>query len=73
MRGRRRLVRGPRINRQAMFISPPYRSTPTALGKLLSDPDREKANRVMKAMLQMEKIDVNGLKRAYQETRAAAK
>jgi predicted 3-demethylubiquinone-9 3-methyltransferase (glyoxalase superfamily) len=46
---------------------------PTALGKLMGDPDREKANRVMKAMLQMEKIDVNGLKRAYEETRTAAK
>jgi predicted 3-demethylubiquinone-9 3-methyltransferase (glyoxalase superfamily) len=37
---------------------------PRALGELLSDPDREKANRAMQAMLQMTKIDVAGLRRA---------
>src|SRR6266536_3938070 len=37
---------------------------PRALGELLSDPDREKANRAMEAMLQMTKIDVAGLRRA---------
>jgi predicted 3-demethylubiquinone-9 3-methyltransferase (glyoxalase superfamily) len=46
---------------------------PTALGKLMSDPDPEKSKRVMKAMLQMEKIDVNGLKQAYDNAKAAAK
>ena len=46
---------------------------PTALGKLMSDPDPAKANRVMKAMLQMEKIDIRGLKQAYENNRAAAK
>jgi len=38
---------------------------PTALTELLSDPDPEKAGRVMKAMLQMGKIDINGLQQAY--------
>jgi predicted 3-demethylubiquinone-9 3-methyltransferase (glyoxalase superfamily) len=38
---------------------------PTALGKLMSDPDREKANRVMKAMLQMDKIEIKGLEAAH--------
>jgi predicted 3-demethylubiquinone-9 3-methyltransferase (glyoxalase superfamily) len=37
---------------------------PTVLGELLGDPDREKANRVMQAMLQMGKIDIAGLRRA---------
>lgn len=37
---------------------------PSALPKLLSDPDREKANRVMQAMLQMKKIDVAKLEQA---------
>jgi predicted 3-demethylubiquinone-9 3-methyltransferase (glyoxalase superfamily) len=37
---------------------------PTALGKLLGDPDRAKATRVMQAMLQMGKIDIQGLQRA---------
>jgi predicted 3-demethylubiquinone-9 3-methyltransferase (glyoxalase superfamily) len=38
---------------------------PTTLGKLLRDKDPEKSNRVMKAMLQMDKIDIQRLKRAY--------
>jgi predicted 3-demethylubiquinone-9 3-methyltransferase (glyoxalase superfamily) len=41
---------------------------PTALGKMLGDKDPVKANRVMKAMLQMDKIDIKGLKRAYDQT-----
>jgi predicted 3-demethylubiquinone-9 3-methyltransferase (glyoxalase superfamily) len=38
---------------------------PSVLGKMLQDKDAEKANRVMKAMLQMDKIDIKGLKQAY--------
>ncbi len=38
---------------------------PSVLGKMLHDKDPEKANRVMKAMLQMNKIDIQSLKRAY--------
>ena len=38
---------------------------PTALGKLLADKDREKAQRVMQAMLAMTKIDIAGLQNAY--------
>jgi predicted 3-demethylubiquinone-9 3-methyltransferase (glyoxalase superfamily) len=41
---------------------------PTALGKMLGDKDPAKANRVMKAMLQMDKIEIEGLKRAYDQT-----
>jgi len=37
----------------------------TALGKMLQDKDPEKSTRVMKAMLQMKKIDINALKQAY--------
>lgn len=40
---------------------------PTTLGKLLSDPDPEKSNRVMRAMLQMDKIDIARLQQAYQQ------
>jgi predicted 3-demethylubiquinone-9 3-methyltransferase (glyoxalase superfamily) len=40
---------------------------PTTLGNLLSDPDTEKSNRVMKAMLQMDKIDIARLQQAYQQ------
>ena len=38
---------------------------PTDLGQLLGDPDPKKSSRVMKAMLQMDKIDVDRLKQAY--------
>ena len=37
---------------------------PTALGELLGDPDPERAARAMQAMLQMNKIDIDGLRRA---------
>jgi len=38
---------------------------PTALGELMGDPDPVKAKRVVDAMLTMKKIDVAGLRRAY--------
>lgn len=38
---------------------------PSVLGTLLQDPDREKAGRVMEAMMQMTKIDIAKLKQAY--------
>ena len=38
---------------------------PTALPKLLSAPDREKAGRAMQAMLGMVKIDIAGLQAAF--------
>ena len=37
---------------------------PTALDELLGDPDREKAQRVMQAMLSMGKIEIEELERA---------
>jgi len=44
---------------------------PTALGKLMSDPDPEKSKAVFQAMLKMNKIVIEDLKRAY-EGKAAA-
>ncbi len=38
---------------------------PSALGEMLGDKDPAKASRVMHAMLQMNKIDIKGLKQAY--------
>lgn len=38
----------------------------TALGELLSDPDPEKSQKAMKAMLEMRKIDIEALRRAAQ-------
>jgi len=40
---------------------------PATLGRLLSDKDPEKSKRVMNAMLQMTKIDIAGLQRAYDQ------
>ncbi len=39
---------------------------PSILGTLLRDKDPQKSGRVMKAMLQMKKIDIAGLKQAYE-------
>jgi predicted 3-demethylubiquinone-9 3-methyltransferase (glyoxalase superfamily) len=38
---------------------------PTALGRLMGDKDRQKAGRVVQAMLQMAKIDIAKLQAAY--------
>jgi len=38
---------------------------PSALFRLLQDPDPEKSKRVMEAMLQMKKIDIARLEQAY--------
>ena len=43
-----------------------WQIVPTALARLMSDPDRAKSARVMKAMLQMTKIDINRLQQAYE-------
>ena len=39
---------------------------PCVLGQMLSDKDAEKSKRVMKAMLQMDKIDIKTLRQAYE-------
>jgi len=41
-----------------------WQIVPRALQELLADPDRDKAQRVMAAMMQMGKIEVAGLERA---------
>jgi predicted 3-demethylubiquinone-9 3-methyltransferase (glyoxalase superfamily) len=38
---------------------------PTVLGEMLSDPDDDKSERAMNAMLGMTKIDIEGLQRAF--------
>ncbi len=40
---------------------------PSALGEMLGDPDPKKAQNVMQAMLQMRKIDIAALRRAYEQ------
>jgi predicted 3-demethylubiquinone-9 3-methyltransferase (glyoxalase superfamily) len=41
-----------------------WQIVPTALPELLGDPDQEKAQRVMQAMLNMKKIEIDALERA---------
>ena len=43
-----------------------WQVVPTVLGKLMSDKDPAKSQRVMAAMLQMGKIDIEPLQRAYE-------
>ncbi len=42
-----------------------WQIVPSALGKLMGDPDPVKSQKVMQAMLKMKKIDIAELKRAY--------
>jgi predicted 3-demethylubiquinone-9 3-methyltransferase (glyoxalase superfamily) len=44
-----------------------WQIVPNALIELLNDPDPVKSGRVMQAMLQMKKIDIEMLKQAYDE------
>lgn len=44
-----------------------WQVVPVALIKMLEDKDSRKTERVMKAMLQMQKLDIDALTKAYQE------
>jgi len=44
-----------------------WQIVPSTLGELMQDEDAEKSGRVMKAMLQMEKLDVRKLQEAYDQ------
>ena len=43
-----------------------WQIVPTVLGELMQDKDPVKTNRVMQAMLQMTKLDIEGLRKAYE-------
>lgn len=45
-----------------------WQIVPTMLFKLLSDPDLEKSQRVMKALLTMKKLDIRALQQAYEKS-----
>jgi predicted 3-demethylubiquinone-9 3-methyltransferase (glyoxalase superfamily) len=44
-----------------------WQVVPPILGQLLNDQDRDKSQRVMMAMLKMDKIDIQALKDAYDQ------
>lgn len=43
-----------------------WQIVPTALGELMQDPDPDKTQRVTEAMLKMNKLDIQGLRDAYE-------
>jgi len=45
-----------------------WQIVPKVLGEMLRDKDPAKSQRVMKAMLQMQKLDIQGLKNAYENS-----
>jgi predicted 3-demethylubiquinone-9 3-methyltransferase (glyoxalase superfamily) len=44
-----------------------WQIVPIVLGEMLQDKDTEKSERVMKAMLQMKKLDIKSLEQAYEK------
>ncbi len=55
---------------QCGWLKDPYgvswQIVPSVLPKMLADPDPAKARRVMQAMMKMVKLDIEGLRRAYE-------
>jgi predicted 3-demethylubiquinone-9 3-methyltransferase (glyoxalase superfamily) len=47
-----------------------WQIVPTVLPKMLQDKDPQKTNRVMKALLQMQKLDIKHLEQAYERSQA---
>ncbi len=43
-----------------------WQIVPSVLGEYMTDPDRKRAGRVMEAMMKMVKLDIAGLKQAYE-------
>ena len=44
-----------------------WQIVPSILAEMIDDKDANKTERVIKAMLQMKKLDIQGLKKAYEE------
>lgn len=44
-----------------------WQIVPTALGQMLQSPDPERNKNVVKALLQMRKLDINALRKAYEQ------
>jgi predicted 3-demethylubiquinone-9 3-methyltransferase (glyoxalase superfamily) len=49
-----------------------WQVVPRVLGEMLNDEDPERAKRVMNAMLQMSKLEIEGLRRAFESEESAA-
>ena len=44
-----------------------WQIVPTVLGEMMQDKDRKKTEKVMEALLQMKKLDIAALRRAYEQ------
>ena len=71
-RGLRTVVRRSRAAGSPTAYGVAWQIIPTRLRELLSDPDRDKAQRVMASMLQMKKIEIAELERAAAAAYASA-
>ncbi len=49
-----------------------WQVVPTVMTEMLGDPNSEKSERAMAAMMQMKKIDIEALKKAYNGSAATA-
>ena len=45
-----------------------WQIVPTAIGKMMQDKDGAKSKRVMQALMQMDKLDIQRLKQAYEQS-----
>ena len=45
-----------------------WQIVPSNMGEVMNDPDRKKADRVMKEVMQMKKLDMSILEKAYTES-----
>jgi predicted 3-demethylubiquinone-9 3-methyltransferase (glyoxalase superfamily) len=50
-----------------------WQVVPTVLAEMMTDPDKEKSGRTMEALLQMKKLDIAELKRAFEGEHAASR
>jgi predicted 3-demethylubiquinone-9 3-methyltransferase (glyoxalase superfamily) len=50
-----------------------WQVVPTVLAEMMTDPDKGKSGRAMEAMLQMKKLDIAELKRAFEGEHAASR
>jgi len=50
-----------------------WQVVPAVLAEMMSDPDKEKSGRAMEALLQMKKLDIAELKRAFEGEHAATR
>ena len=62
---RRRLERPLRMAQDKFGL--PWQMVNTGLLQMLQDPDSQKADRVMRAMMEMDKLDIQRLQQAYNQ------